>query len=491
MKNKSIWSESIKGKTYPKLEKDINVDVLIIGGGITGVNVTYHLINKGLTVCLVEKNLIGSGVTSRTTGKLTYLQENMCSKIKTYHGLEKAKLYVESQIFAINLAKEIITKEKIDCNLEEVESYIFSNYNNKKLINEQNLLENIGISVNKSNHLPNDNKINNNFYVKDTYVFHPIKYIKSLAKICSDKGISIYENTKIVSIIEENNQYISKTENNHIKSKYIVLAMHYPYFLSPFWMPLKGYLEKSYIEAFKTDKNYKFSAISIDNPVSSLRYYSDNDTNYQLYLSNSHNLAINNNEEKNFQELLNKESTMPDYLWSNKDIMTIDSLPFIGRVKENKNLLIGTGYNTWGMTNGILAGKILSNIILKKHNKYEILFSPFRKLGISVIEKSPLILGSSAYSFIKTKVSKQKRWYSSNVKFETRNGKSIAIYIDENKKEHIVYNICPHLKCSLIFNEVEKTWDCPCHGSRFDIDGNCIEGPSNYNISFEKKDINI
>ena len=166
--------------------------------------------------------------------------------------------------------------------------------------------------------------------------------------------------------------------------------------------------------------------------------------------------------------------------------MTIDSLPFIGKINGKKNMLIGTGYNTWGMTNGSLAGKILSDIILHKDNKYIDLFSPLRKLNVNAVGNIPLILGSSAYSFMKTKISKNKRWYSSNVKFETRNGKSVGIYVDESKKEHIVYNICPHMKCSLIFNEVEKTWDCPCHGSRFDLDGKSIEGPSNYNVTYEE-----
>ena len=149
-------------------------------------------------------------------------------------------------------------------------------------------------------------------------------------------------------------------------------------------------------------------------------------------------------------------------------------------------MLIGTGYNTWGMTNGSLAGKILSDIILKKENKYINLFNPMRKINKGKIINFPLILGSNAYSFIKSKIYKNKKWYPNTVRFEKRNGKNIAIYIDENKKEHIVYNLCPHLKCSLNFNEIELTWDCPCHGSRFDIDGNCIEGPSNYNITYKE-----
>ena len=123
MNNNSIWSKELK-MSFPKLEEDISVDVLIIGGGITGVNTAYQLLYSGLSVCLVEKNNIGCGVTSRTTGKLTYLQENMCSKIKKFHGMDFAKLYVESQKEAINLACDIINKENIECNLEKVKSYI-------------------------------------------------------------------------------------------------------------------------------------------------------------------------------------------------------------------------------------------------------------------------------------------------------------------------------------------------------------------------------
>lgn len=485
MKKNSIWSEALEEK-YPKLDKDISVDVLIIGGGITGVNVAYQLINSGLSTCLVEKNIIGSGVTSRTTGKLTYLQENMCSKIKTYHGKEASEMYVRSQQDAIKLAVDIINKEKINCNLEKVKSYIFSNDDSVKLREEERLLEEFGVRVKVSNILPHESNKAKNFYVDDTYVFHPVKFVNSLADICSKRGISIFENTKIISMDEISDGYVCRTYSNTIKAKYVVLALHYPYFLSPFWMPFKSYLEKSYIEAFRVEKNYGFSAITVNSPVISMRYYSDRDINYQLYLSNSHNLAIKNDEELNFQELLDKKSTNPDYIWSNKDIMTIDSLPFIGKVNGNKHLLIGTGYNTWGMTNGILAGKILSDILLDGYNEYIDLFSPSRSLNISMVGNIPLILGSSAYSFVKTKVTKNKRWYSDNVIFETRNGRNVAIYIDENKKEHIVYNICPHMKCSLIFNEVEKTWDCPCHGSRFDLDGKCIEGPSNYDITYKE-----
>jgi len=486
MKEKSIWTEGFPKNICSKLESDIEVDVLIVGGGITGINAAYHLIDSNLKVCLVEKNTIGFGVTSRTTGKLTYLQEDIYSKLKTYMGKEKSKLYLESQIYAINLVIDIIKRENIECNLESVSSYLFSNFKSKKLDNEKNLLEEFGVLIKKAKKFPSGENIDEAFYVENTYVFHPLKYVYALKDIFINKNISIFENTKVISIDKVDSGYIYKIKNNIIKAKHVILALHYPYFLFPFLMPLKGYLEKSYIEAFMVEKNYQYSAITISKPTISTRYHCDNGKNYQLYLTNSHNLCVKNNEKDNFKDLMISKNKNPDYIWSNKDIITIDYLPYIGSLNEDNTLLIGTGYNTWGMTNGSLAGKLLSDIILKKENKYVDLFNPKRGLNLGKVMNFPLTLGSNIYSFTKTKLKKQKSWYSSNVKFEKRNGKNIAIYIDENKKEHIVYNICPHVKCSLIFNEIEKTWDCPCHGSRFDIDGNSIEGPSNYNIAYKE-----
>lgn len=477
MKKEPIWLDGIKFSEAKKLDKDINVDVLIIGGGITGLSTAYHLMNSNLKVCLVEKNLIANAVSARTTGKLTYLQDNIYTKLK-----EKGKKYYDSQRDAIKIVEKIIKKNKIDCDYQKVSSYIYTENDNAidKIKKEEEWLKKLNIEYEKCDDI---DFIKYGIKVNDTAVFHPIKYLNELKKIIINNGIDIYENSNVDSLKKEKNEYVCEVNGKNIKAEKVVVAVHYPFFLFPFMTPLRTYIEKSYLSATMVNENKPLSAITISSPVKSIRYHKD----YFLYLTSTHNLCMKCNSKDNFMDLLsdlNEMNLKPDYIWSNQDIMTEDNLPYIGYIDDN--LLLGTGYNTWGMTNGSIAGKILSDLILNKRNKYKKLFDPKRTKNIKDIIKYPLNMGYNIKSFVGNKVIKNKAWYNSNVKFTTLDNKAVAIYIDEHKKEHIVYNLCPHLKCSLIFNEVEKTWDCPCHGSRFDIDGKCIFGPSKYDICYKK-----
>jgi len=483
---KSIWQEENKKYKYPQLNKDIEVDVLIIGGGITGVSTAYHLKDSNLKVCLVERNYIASGVSSKTTGKLTYLQELIYSKLSDSYSFDVAKKYYESQKDAINLVNGIIKTENINCDYVKQESYLFANkkLDVESIKKEKKLLEKMGINV-----LENEMPINLlNYYsisVSDTAYFHPVKYINTLAEICAKNNVLIYENTNIINFEENSKKYICFTENHKISAKKVLFACHYPFFLFPFFFPLKGHLEQSYISAISTKDAKNISGINVSKTTKSFRYHND----YLLYLTGSHNLAFNFNVKNNFANLfydLNKMNLAPKYVWSNVDIITNDSLPYIGRLKDN--IYIATGYNTWGMTNGSLAGLIISDIIKEKDNKYVNIFNPNRAMPLSSSMNVCVDIFSSAKPFIENKIIKNKPYYSKNVIFTKKNGKNVAIYIDKDNKKHIVYNKCPHLKCSLIFNEAELTWDCPCHSSRFDIDGKCIKGPSKYNIGYKENE---
>lgn len=484
MKKYSLWLEKIQSKSEPILKDDICCDILIVGAGMTGVSIAYQLRNHNLNIVVVDKNQVGHGISARTTGKLTYLQETVYSNLKKMYSKKKAKDYLNSQLDAIKLVKDIIHEHHIHCDLQKVASYVFSSEKaqEQNMIDEKNLLIEFGIPVKE---MRMDGKYI--IGVEDTYVFHPIKYIQSLKEICKQDGVKFYEHTDINFLKKENESYICGNELACIRAKKVVFACHYPYFLFPFLMPLKCTIEKSYISACMVEQAKKYSAISAGKPTISVRYYRDEKQKYKLYLSDSHPLYKEYDSKKHFGhviEKVKKYGLKPKYIWSNHDIMTFDHLPLIGRLeKGNPQLFLATGYNTWGMTNSNLAGKMISDMILDIYNPYQELCSPLRSLKLGTL---PETIYSGLKPMIENKVWKNKKWDPNNVYFETRNGKNVAIYVDKFKKEHIVYNTCPHLKCSLLFNSVEKTWDCPCHGSRFDLDGHVIIGPSNYNIVYHE-----
>lgn len=444
MKNISIWQDS-EYNSYPSLEKDLNIDILIIGGGMTGISSLYHLKKSNLNIALVEQNKIGLGITSKSTGKLCYLQNDLIDKIRTFYNDKIASYYLKSQIETINDMVKTIKNNNIDCDLEKTPAYLYTNSN--KDITKIKDLEKFLISNNINVSRADKDIVKSKYMIKvyNTYLINPYKFIHGLVK---DINIPIYENTSIKKIKKIANGYLCYTDKYKIKTKKIILASHYPYFLMPLFFPLKVSLEKSYLSASKM-KISNISLISYTNPFISVRNYKD----YLIYLSNSHALSKHLCDHEQYNELLKKLNDLeldPDYMWSNIDIITSDGLPYIGKVK--KDFYIGTGYNTWGLTNGFLAGKILSDLVQEQNNKYETMFDPKRK-NIKHLPYYFTNIGKNVSSFIKS-------------------------YVNKNKSEYI----CPHLGCKLLYNEVENTYDCPCHGSRFDLNGNCISAPANKDI---------
>jgi glycine/D-amino acid oxidase-like deaminating enzyme/nitrite reductase/ring-hydroxylating ferredoxin subunit len=474
MKNKSIWMDE-KSNNCKSVKKNMEVDVLIVGGGITGISVLHELQNYNLKTILVERNICGFGITSKSTAKITYLQESIYMNIRK-SSYELASLYLKSQIDAVNRLKDIINEESIDCNLKEVSSYVFTNDedNLTKLEEDYNFYTDNNVEAEYVTEI-DDLDVLKGIKVPDTYVFHPLKYINYLKNKYMDM---IYEKSKLEKINKDNNYYLCTVNDCLIKAKYVVIASHYPYFLFPFLMPLKSHIETSYIGAKRVNSFKEISAINIDKPCISLRYHNDDKNNYLIYLYNSFNSANIKSIRDNFLEL-NRQYDF-DYIWSNNDLITNDYMPIIGIIEGN--LMIATGYNTWGFTNGTLAGKIIADIINKNDNEYISLFNPKRGINVNKVLRFPIDTASSIKSIIK---SSKGNVNNSKVIYKKINDINVAVYTDDDKKEHIVLNKCPHMKCGIVFNEIEKTWDCLCHGSRFDIDGKCINGPSNYDITFK------
>lgn len=488
MENHSIWEKSENKNEVLKDINNLSTDILIIGGGITGMSTAYFLMNQDKKITIIDKSYIGMGVTSKTTAKLNYLQGTIYQKLEKNFNRKTSKMYFDSQKDAIDIVKKIVKKENIDCDLEKCDSFIFTKDKNniKKIQKEKEILESFDVKCSEVDNLPIHFPIEYGIVTSDTYTFHPLKYVNGLRKAI-EKKVDIYENIIALEITPKDNCFFVKTNEGNIKAKYVVVACHYPFFILPGFIPLKTYLEREYVNSSKYDlDSSRFTAISIDSTLHSIRFYND----YIIYGSNKHRLTnkikYKENYEKSQNDFKRLFSREPEFTWMNQDIISNDDLPFIGVAdKKHPNLLIATAFNTWGMTNGTIAGKILSDIILENNNKYIELFNPNR-INMTGILNS--IIGAIHYSKVygQTTIKKNPIFYNDHVYVVKINGKYYGVYYDYYGKKHIVDHKCPHMKCNLVFNDCEKTWDCPCHGSRFDIDGNVIEGPANYSISINK-----
>ena len=448
MENNPIW-KSNNIKFNDKLT-NTNVDILIIGGGITGVTSAYFLSKLNKKVLLIDKDNICNDTTYKSTAKISFIQKDIYQKLESTYNFNTSKLYFESQKSAINTLIDIIDKEKIDCELEKVNSYLFTNdeCNIKKLDKEKNLLEKLGVKCFVEDHLPIPYEVKKCFYVEDNYTFNPKKYVENLAKKISNK-IDIVINTTAYNIEKKDNLFSISTNKGIIKSKKVIVATHYPFFIFPNIIPIRNYISREYVNTCKYKIDKQFTAINIDKSTESIRFYNDN----IIYVSNNHRLTNKINYQKNYEESRNKFKSKfkknPEYSWMNQDMITNDYLPIIGYSRNNdKNLMIACGYNAWGMTNGVIASLILADLINEKENIYYNLFRPDRISTIGIINS---LIDGLSYS---------------------------KAYIQTIFNTHK----CPHMKCGLVFNNEEKTWDCPCHGSRFDINGKLITGPSKENI---------
>lgn len=487
---KSLWQKYGQKNKLNKVENNQEADIVIIGGGITGLTIAYNLKDSKYKIILLEADDFFSSTTCKSTGKVTCLQDLKYSDIESIYGFNAAKLYYESQRDAIKLIKKTVEDNLIECDLRKAKTVTFTTNNSDiaKFENEKSILDRLGVKY-YDEPLSFDNKnIKDFIMVKNSYTFNPAKYIDGLIKILYKSNVKLYQKSRVTKIKKEDKSYILYVNNFKINTKKIIASCHYPFFTIPGLIPFKTYTEKSYICATKEENDSDYSCISTNDPIVSFRHYNDMEDKYFIYLNCVSKTCDSLNYKKNYEKctLLSKEITnkTPNFKWTNIDVMTNDFMPIIGRISDTeKNVFIATGYNTWGMTNGTIAGKIISNLVLGRKSKYANLFSPKRNITIKkVINFAKNTLLGSVKSYGYTLIRKNPSWYKNKAYITNVDGKRLGIYIDDKNDKHITLNKCPHLKCHLIFNEVDKTWDCPCHSSRFDIDGNIIKGPSVHDI---------
>lgn len=482
---KSFWMSEYDVK-IANAEFLNNLEVLIIGGGITGIMTAYELSKSNIKVAIATADKIGTHTSAKTTAKVSAIHNLLYQNIFKIHGFTKTKKYFESQKEAINNIIDIINKEKIECDLEKVDNYVFSETSKgiKSLKKEESILKKIGVNIKNTNSIPINKKIKQAFKYEEDYIFHPIKYMNAIIKILIDRGVFIYEGYTAINYKKTSDGYSIIFSNGEIiNARHVVVATHYPIFDIPGLYFGKLYQEKSYLVAFETAKEIKSIYINTDMPVRSLRYSGNRSI---IMVGNSHIAGENVDYQEKSKNLINSvlefdKNAKILNVWTNQDVMSIDYLPFIGQYSRFlPNMYVATAFQTWGMTNSHIASKIISDIIQKKDNKYINLYNPLRLSHIKSLNESCKMIKKSINGLILTKFNKREIFSEikeDEGKIIKYKGNKYAVY--NNGKENIILKTnCTHLNCSLQWNSLEKTWDCKCHGSRFDVYGNVKDGPA-------------
>lgn len=473
----SIWNETVHFEKRPELKKEIHTDVLIIGAGITGILCGYLLKKSGVNCVILEANRICGGQTKNTTAKITAQHSDIYHKLIKSLGTQKTKEYFRYNSEAINLFEKIAQSENISCRFERLPSYLYCTEENEKLEKEKRAYNELGIKhiITSETELPL--KIQSAIKLENQAQFSPLEFLQPLSE-----KLEIYENTPVLKI-ERNTAF---TRRARVTAEKIVFACHFPFVNFPGLYFARMHQERSYVISLENVPTLSAMYYGIDSDGLSFRSFE----NMILLGGGSHRTGKNDAGGKydmlkeNAKKLWANSKVVS--LWSAQDCITGDGVPYIGQFsKRNRNFYVATGFNKWGMSSSAVAAQIISNSIVTGKNEKTV-FSPQRSINFDILceifKDTAEAIKSISLSHLSFTGENPELLKSDKGAVCSCGKEKCGIYKDENGKEHKVSARCPHLGCELHFNGDDKTWECPCHGSRFSADGKILDEPAQKDI---------
>ncbi|MCC9022532.1 FAD-dependent oxidoreductase [Bacillus nakamurai] len=487
----SYWRNSADIPSFPALTEDTECDVAVIGGGITGLTTAYELTKRGFRVAVIEADQILNGTTAGTTAKITAQHDFIYADLIQQLGLTSARLYFEAHLHAMDYMKQLIKDNSIACELTAQDAYLYTNTESgvKNIRSEQEAYTKLGIEHELVKELPVPVDCKLGLAMKNQAHFHPLLYASSLVQEMVKRDARIYEQTAAIDIKKEPQPEVVTKNRHGVKCKYIVCSSHFPFYDGGGLYAARMYASRSYVLAVKPKHPYPEGMfLSIDKPSRSLRYTTMKGEKLVLVGGESHKTGQGKPPSEHYEALKQfAEDTIGiesiPYHWSAQDLVTIDKIPFIGPISGNEeHILAATGFKKWGMTSSALAASLLADRIENKKNPFSSLFTPSRFHPDPGLKKLFSYNADVAKHLIAGKLEKPDdspdELAPGEGKIVTVNGKRAGAYKDEQGRLHLVDTTCTHLGCEVEWNDGERTWDCPCHGSRFTPDGKVAEGPA-------------
>lgn len=490
--NPSYWVTSTDGPRFASLEGDEHFDVVIAGAGIFGLTTAILLKSKGLRVAVVESDHVASGTTGYTTAKITSLHRLVYARLAKQHGPAAASSYARANQSGLALIRDLVREHAIECDMEEQTAYTYTTLPEMKshIEEEADAALAAGLEVETVSTTPLPYKIESALLLSDQSMFHPRKFCLALADAIDGDGSRVFESTRALDL----EGLLLQTDGGSIRAEYIVIATQLPFFdRGGFFARTRP--ERSYaIAARLGSAGPEGMFISAEEPTRSVRPLRGAGGHALIIGGENHPVGREPDTTLRYQALEawareHFEVTEVIARWSAQDYSPLDSLPFAGPVGPgSERVLVGTGFKKWGFTNGAAAAMSISERILGNQDPWGGLFNSMRRPAMrsipDLLKHSALttakFFGDRLSAFTQPQSIKELKVGEGAI---LREGPSlVAAYRDLDGEVHKVSATCTHLGCIVSFNTAEKSWDCPCHGSRFDVDGKVIQGPATRNL---------
>jgi glycine/D-amino acid oxidase-like deaminating enzyme/nitrite reductase/ring-hydroxylating ferredoxin subunit len=488
--NPSLWVGTSEVTHFHELHGDLTTDVVVAGAGIAGLTTAALLKADGARVVVIEAGRVAAGVTGYTTAKLTVLHGLVFDDLIQAYGEEGARKYADANLAGMATVAELAVRHGIDCDLERRPAYTDSTDAAMvdKVRAEVSAARRLGLDAEFTTETDLPYPVEAAIRVPDQGQFHPRKYCVGLARAIDGAGCAVYEATRALSVDEHDGRCTVETDHGTISAGFVVQATHLPFSDSGGFFarthPVRSYALSARLDGPVPQGMY----LSVDTPSRSVRSARMEGEEVVILGGESHKVGQDPDTTERYaalEEWARREFPVRsvDYRWSAQDYVPVDHVPFVGRLSPaSERVLVATGFKKWGMSNGSAAGVMLADRIAGRRNPFADFFDTNR-----------LNPRQSVKDLVKENANVVKRFVGDRLRTETRAVADLApgeaailvegtgrvgVYRDDDGAVHAVSPVCTHMGCTVTWNTAELTWDCPCHGSRFNCDGEVIQGPA-------------
>lgn len=502
--NISFWLDSVEPIKFTPLASDMDTEVVVVGGGISGLSVAYCLVKAGKKVVVLEDGFIGSGESGRTTAHVVNALDDRYSEIERVLGSEKCRLAAESHTEAINFIERVVHEENLDCDFQRLDGFLFLHPSDSpSTIDEEFAVTNRnGLPTEKMMGVPGmESETGVCLRFPDQAQFHPLKYLRGLAHFIVRNGGQIFTETRVTDVGKTG----VRTNEFSVSAEQIVVATNTPV---NNWVSMhtKQFPYRTYIIGGLVAKNSIRPGLWWDTGNLKSEWTTDPyhyvrlqpyDEHHDLLIAGGEDHKTGQADKEGIVEYARYDrleewtrKRFPSlkqviYRWSGQVLEPVDMMGFIGRNPGEKNIYVATGDSGNGMTHGTIAGMLISDLILGRTNPWEKLYDPSR-ITLKAAPEFLQEVGNMSVQYLDylqtgdlTPIEDLEPGEGEVVNM---NGKRVAIYKDGSEVVHAFSAICPHMGCILRWNGDERSFDCPCHGSRFTALGVVVNGPAKQDL---------